>query len=377
MSSRTKNLIYNVITFALTIGLVILAAMLSTKTTDYDNPDRFLIIVYFLCGAIAAGIIHVVVHELGHLIAGKRNKFALLSIRFFCFEFKKVDGKTKFCFSGNLNTAGETIMVPVGAENIKKRYSSVAFGGILASTILGAVGIAGMAVVTFLPLVGYAFTSMILPITVYNLLSNALPMSVDGTLNDGAVVDGTRKNDDTVTVSAKMLEVESELYAGKTYKDIDSDVLFDVPQLPEDDFAFIVLLTNRYNYYLDREDYENALKTSGRIYSLLDRLPKGAQRELKKNLLYDACALKLNEDEADDLTAELEKTLNKDNSATGLRIKAAYLLYVLKDYEKAEKFIRKGVKVAEREQIKGVGLFEKSLLERMKKDLPTVQTAEG
>lgn len=377
MNSRTKNFIYNVITFAVTIGLVVLAAMLAVKTTDYDNPDRFIVVLFFICGAIASAILHVVVHELGHVIAGKRNGFVLLSVRFFCFEFKKVNGKTKFCFSLNLSTAGETVMVPKGTENMKKRYARLAGGGIIASTVLALIGVAGMAVVSYLPLVGFAFTSMVLPITAYNLLSNALPMSEGGVMNDGAVVDGARRNTDSVIVSAKMLQLEAELYSGKSYKDVDPDLLFDLPQLPEDDFTFVVLLTNRYSYYLDKEDYENALKVSGRIYSLLDKLSKPAQRELKKNLLYDACAVKLNEEEADDLTAELEKTLNKDDSATGLRIKASYLLYVLKDYDTAEKFIKRGLKLADKEQIKGIGLFEKSLLEKMKKDLPTEKAVEG
>lgn len=369
MSSRNKNFLFNVIIFAITIALVVVAAYLGGRK---DFTSRVLMVVYFALGALAAGLVHVFIHEIGHLIAGRIHKMKVAEIRFFFFDFKKINGKIHFSFTSKLSTAGETVMVPVGTENMLKRYKGVALGGIMGSLVWALIGIAGMAVVDYVPAVAYAFTSMVLPIAVYNLLSNAMPMFIDGAMNDGAVVDGARKKTDTVAVAARMLEVEAELYAGKTYGEIDKSVFFDLPQLPEDDLMYTVLLSNRYNYYLDSGDTENALKTSDRLYSLLEYMPKFMKAEVKKDFLYDACALKLNENDADDLADELEKNLNSDNSARGLRVKAAYLLYVLKNYPEVPKFLEGAKKAAKKEMLKGIGLFEAKLIGRMEEKVEEI-----
>ena len=372
-SNRNKNLIFNIVIFAVTIALVVVAAYLA-GLKRYNS--RALMVVYFVLGAIASGILHVVFHELGHLIAGKRNKMVLYAIRFFIISFVRTNGKLKYKTDMNFTTIGETVLLPVGNQNLVKRYSSVAMGGLMGSVVFCCLGIVGMAMVNYLPAIAYSFTSMVLPIGMYNLLTNALPMQMEGSMNDGAIVHGAKRGDDTIKVAVNMLQVEAELYQGKTFSEIDKSIYFDLPQLPETDLMFVTLLVNRYNYFLDLGDLEMALKVSDRLYSLIDDLPKNVVRQLKENFLYDACVLKLNENDADDFAAETEKALNKDNSATGLRIKSAYLLYVVKDYDNARKFIEEGLKQAEKDTFKGNGRFESKLLLRLKEELSTRVEAE-
>ena len=166
-----------------------------------------------------------------------------------------------------------------------------------------------------------------------------------------------------------MLKIQSELYNGKTPAEIDERLYFDLPQLAEDDLNFAMLLSARYDYYLDKKDYENAKKVSERLLSIIDYLPDGYENVVKANALYNACTFAFDEFKADDYTAEIEKYLNTVDDITNLRIKTAYILYVRKEKEIAEEFIEKGLSDANGTILKGVGRFEEKLFNEMKNDL--------
>ena len=143
---------------------------------------------------------------------------------------------------------------------------------------------------------------------------------------------------------------------------------FDLPQLPEDDLNFALLLNARYLYYLDKEEFENAKKTTERLLSIVDYLPKEYSFAIKVDALYNACTFDFDEDFADELVYELEKYLNNVNSVNSVRAKLAYLLYVKGEKENIDIFYKKGVKEADRGQIRGLTLFERKLFDKMRKD---------
>ena len=165
-----------------------------------------------------------------------------------------------------------------------------------------------------------------------------------------------------------LLVIQSELFNGKTPSEVDEKLYFDLPQLPEDNPSFAMLLSAKYAYYLDKEDYDNAKKTTDRMMSIIDYMPKYFEYVIKTYALYNACAFDFDEEKADDLMYELEKYLNNVNTATTVRAKTAYLLYVKREKEALDIFYKKGVKEADRCLIKGLGVFERKLFEKMKKD---------
>ena len=65
---------------------------------------------------------------------------------------------------------------------------------------------------------------------------------------------------------------------------------------------------------------------------------------------------------------ELDKYLNKSNTVTNVRAKMAYLLYVKGETEMVDMFYKKGVKEANKHQLKGLGALEKKLFDKMKAD---------
>ena len=56
------------------------------------------------------------------------------------------------------------------------------------------------------------------------------------------------------------------------------------------------------------------------------------------------------------------------NGSLEIRAKIAYILYIRKEKDALDVFYRKGVKEANKACLRGLGLFERKLLEEMKKD---------
>lgn len=363
--SRKTNLINNILSFALTF----LSLFAIVYVCNYRYVvELFGVLLWFVLGAIIAGVLNTFVHELAHLLVGKKNGFAFSSLSVWFFRWTKVKNRIRFDFTLMKDEAGYTEMIPTNSENIVKRYKKMTIAGPIASLIFTIVG----AVPFFIPVMPYQLFCVwvvFLPVGIYFFTGSLLPMSSGGVYNDGAVYFGMKKMDDVSKVTASLLTIQAEMYNGKTPSEIDEKFYFDLPQLPEDNFVFIMLLNARYNYYLDKKDYENAKKVTERLLSLEDYIPKAYMNVIKTDALYNACTFDFDEDVADDLTYELERYLNNVNTATNVRVKLAYLLYVKGEKTNAEIFYKKAVKEAERNQIKGYGNFEKKLVSDFVKDI--------
>lgn len=363
---RRTSVINNVILFAIVIGLVFAVAFYGNA--KYKNPDLAVVIACYLGGAILWGLINAFCHETGHIIACKKNSFKVTVLSVWFFRWTRIRKRFRFDFTMIGNEAGFTESIPVCGGNMEKRYKNIAAGGIIASLVLTVISVAMMFTAGHVPIAVYCIFSISLPVSAYYFLGNILPMINGGARNDGAIIFGINKKDKALTVACSVLEIQAALFEGKSPSEIDEKLYFDLPQLPEDDLYFLQLLNARYYYYLDKGDAANAKKTSDRLVSLEDYLPKELEYSAKADSLYNACTFDYNEERADELMYELEKYLNSENTATNLRIKLAYLLYVKKEKEYAEDFYNRGVKVASKCFIKGLGKTEIKLFDEMKKD---------
>lgn len=372
--SRRTNLINNILAILFTVGAIF--AVTQVCNARYTGEGFGKIIGLLLAGAIIDGFICTLAHELGHLVSGKKNGFVLTSFSVWFFMWHKVGKKTVFDFTLPIEAAGHTEMTPVSTENLSVRLKKMTACALWCTFFVMLIGIVPLCIAS-LPLWAYALTAMFLPTGAGTFFYNALPISTDGVKNDGALVYSLKKNDDTAKVVTALLSVQAELYAGKTPSEIDEKYYFDVPQLSEDDMNFALLLNARYNYYLDKGDYENVKKTTERLLSIEEYLPKSVASVIKADALYNACTFDFNEERADDLTYELEKYLNSVNTATTVRVKAAYLFYVKKDYSAIENFYKKGLRETKRTLLSGYGKFERALLDKIKADYDSTIENDG
>ncbi len=372
---RRTNFINNAITLAITLGLVLGAAFITSN--KYYVSNVFTVIPFYLIGAVVSGFINAVVHEFGHLIAGKKNDFALISFTVWFFRWTKRGKRTKFSFVMFGDSAGSTEMLPVGSENLAKRFKGLTMGGIIASAIMTLLSIPAFCLTGYLDVRVFCVLAMFLPISAYYFFGTLLPTSSEGTLSDGGVLYGLNKNTNVSKVTLNLLAIHGNLYEGKTPSQIDESLFFDLPQLPEDDINFALLYNARYNYYLDKEDYENAKKTSDRLMGIMDSLPASVRPVIKMDALYNACTFDYNEEVADDLMYELEKYLNKNNDATSIRVKMAYLAFVRHETDNVDIFYKKGKKEAKKHLVKGLGLYEAKLIDETYAKIPAPLTDEN
>lgn len=363
--SRRTNVINNILSMLITVAAVFLVAQICN--VRYTGVNFFGVICLLVLGAVIAGFFCTVAHEVGHLIAGRKNGFKFSALSVWFFRWRKTGKKTAFDFVLPGESAGYTEMIPDGTDNLAERLKKMTAGALWLSFLPMLIGVAPL-FITALPLWAYAILAMFLPMGAYTFFGNALPMSSGGARNDGAVIYGLKKGDDVSKVSVALLSVQAELYNGKTPAEADEKYYFDVPQIAEDDLNFLLLLCARYNYYLDKGDYENAKKTTERLLSLEEYFPKSVMYPVKADALYNACTFDYDEERADDLTYETEKYLNGENSLTNVRIKAAYLLYVRKDAGAVDVFYKKGLRDVKRCALSGYGKFEKKLLDKIKED---------
>lgn len=369
--SKRVNIISYILTMCITLASLLGVVLVCNKVY---MPQMMGAVLKLLVGAIVAGFLCCTFHELGHLWAGKKNGFVFSSLTIWCLNWKRVKKKIKFSFVMFGDESGYTEMIPTTTENLANSYKKLSSGGYKASFVLMLLGLVPFVITLILQTQWiniwiYSIWTMLLPIGAYYYFGNVLPTATNGIKNDGAIVYHIKKQTDEIKVSLNLLSIQAQLYNGKTPSEIDKSFYFDLPQLPEDNFVFAMLLNARYYYYLDLGDKENLLSVSERINSILDYMPKSLRYPFMTDLLYNACAIEKNEEVADDLMYELEKYLNKNNTATNVRAKMAYLLYVKGETAPFEMFYKKGVKEANRCQIKGLGTLEKKLFDQMLKDV--------
>ena len=364
--SRRTNLINNVLYMSLTlVALFVVVYICNNRysTQFLDVGSKFLI------GAILASLVATFAHELGHVIGGKRAGFKFSSMCVWFFKWERKHDGIRFSFCGFGGEAGYTDMIATTDENMEKRLKKMTASALIASFTMILIGIVPL-FVTGLSLWLYCLLSVFLPVGVYSFLGNALPMTNEGFLTDGAVISGINKKLDTVMVTLSLLKIQAQMYNGKTPSEIEESLYFDLPQLPEDDPNFTLLLSARHAYYLDKGDYENAKAMLDRLNAVIEDeyMPKEFIPAVKTDMLYALCTYDFNEDRADDVMYEIERYLNKNNSVTNVRVKLAYILRVRKEKELFEQFYNKAIKEANRCQIKGFGKFENKLLEKFKSD---------
>lgn len=360
--SKKINILNSTLTMIFTCVAFLFVLFLINKFYVLNTGE---LILFLSVGFIIATFFSALFHEFGHYFAGKRNGFAFSAMSVWFLRWNKEGGKTKFSFAPLGSEAGYTEMLPTTPDNVEKKFVSMTLGGIIASFITILIGIPPL-FMGFLSACLFCIWSMFFVVGVYYFFGTILPVANNGVLNDGAVILNIKKNTIVSQVVVNLLKIQAHLYQGKTPAQIDKALYFDVPQLPEDDINFALLLNARYSYYLDDGDYENAKKVTERLLSLEDYLTKQHLMIFKTDALYNACTFDYNESLADDLLYEVEKYVNKVNSATNIRIKLAYLLGVGREKENLNQFFIKGYKEADRCQIRGLGLYERKLLDQLK-----------
>lgn len=365
MSNKT-NLINNFILLGLSMVAIVIVGVVSSNAISAIDFKMLYSVVVFV-------VLNSVLHELFHVIAGAINGFKIVSYRVLWFKWYSREGKVKFTLAPVGDQIGEAELLPTRYDDIEKRYKKVALAGIIANCVLFVVGIVCMFFwhlwTVDESVIWFRLTAFAMPVSLYFILANALPMTIDFYRNDGAVIYGILKKDDSTTVSFSLMKIQSMLYQGKTPSEIPEELYFDLPQLREDDPNFIMLLSARYSYYLDKGDLEKAKEVVTRLLTLKDYINKDMENQLQAEFLYSYSTFMYDENSADNIMEDYDKYLNKALTCPIMRAKLAYVTYVIKDVELAKEMLIATKQLTKDEITSGLAKYELKLIEKIEKDL--------
>lgn len=157
---------------------------------------------------------------------------------------------------------------PKGAKHMKVRMIATAAAGLFINLACVAVG----AIALFIPQVP-AFLCVLAPYSFYTFAVNVAPFEYDGGKTDGLVIWELISGSDSAKVMLVVLKIQGMMQSGVKLADIPEEMLFDLPQLPEDDINFIILTQLRYEYFLERGNDSEAYKYFMRYKELIKYLP--------------------------------------------------------------------------------------------------------
>ena len=183
-------------------------------------------------------------HELGHIIFGAMSK---------------ISAKPKFRLFGSSCVK----LKPKTDKGLKSRLIVTALGGLYANSLCIILGIVALCV----PAVP-AEISGILPFSFYLYFLNSMPLEYYGGKTDGLVICDLVTGEDEAKVMLAVLTVQAQILNGKPVEEVDEKLLFDLPQIREDNESFIALTELRYEYLKAKGRDEEAQKYKDRFEQL-------------------------------------------------------------------------------------------------------------
>lgn len=336
----------------------------------YAEIDSVWLILALVAGGLLSSILCCAFHELGHVVFGKACGFVFNSLRIGPVKIYR-DEHGLGCTVKEMpeTVAGAAEMLPKNADRLYPKYLAVTAGGPIFSFLFLLGAALTLYFYPYIPFAAYAIVCTSLPCAFHLFFYNTLPFSSDELDTDGALLRGLIKRETPYLTAVNILAIEGYLYQGFSPSEIDQKLYFGLPQLPEDDFNFILLTNYRLMYYLDGGDAENAVRACDRLESLMEYVPAYYVNDIASDILFCECAVKGNREVAAQMFPALEKYLRGENTITTRRILAAYELYVKEDKLAALRELNAAEEKAEKYWIRGAAKYEKKLIACIRADI--------
>jgi hypothetical protein len=193
---------------------------------DKDFLPKMVFII--LLDVLVAYLLHIAIHEAGHLVAGLLTGYRFVSYRFMNWTVIRKDGRLHWRNFELAGTGGQCLMAPPDKpiEQIDTRWYNA--GGVLANILLVVIA----AVLLFaldLPTWANEFLSIMIVIGILVALTNGIPMKLGGVANDGRNLLQMEKDLPAKQSFCNILEINARSQEGQTYGEM-PERLFELPQ---------------------------------------------------------------------------------------------------------------------------------------------------
>lgn len=351
---RKLSTIYAILCTVFLAGVFLLVFYFAWNSNDVEN------VIEVLAGFIISLFLAPVFHELGHIAFADITKMQVMYAKFFCFKIVVKNKKARPHFASPF-APDETQAVPKTGGDMRRRAAWYTLGGLIFSGAFLAIILVAAIICSALGATKFVLWGIV-PYAAYLLFLNLAPLEYPSGKTDALVYCGIKKGYDAERNMLAAMEIQGNLYAGKSYTEIDDSLYFQQPQLCEEEPLFAVMLDLRYHYYLEKGEYDNAADCLNRLASAQAYLSQEEVEKLAAELTY-MHALKGDLQSAQEC-AKLCENFLKTETAVARRVLAACACAGRKTdealllKESAEKYL-------ENELLLGVVKAEKILLSRI------------
>lgn len=188
---------------------------------------------YFLTGIIIpilliyiCYIVSIILHELGHLIRGLRNRGSLIEYNFLFFSIYKENDKIKFKVKGLTTGLGGICIMDFPHDIKESEYKKFCFGGPCVNFIL--------TIIFIIVIVFSLNNNTMLLISLYMIsinlgigITNLMPFeTITGMETDGMKLYRLKHEKNYIDNLSKMLKIQEFLKKGGEFKDIPTDIIY-------------------------------------------------------------------------------------------------------------------------------------------------------
>jgi hypothetical protein len=242
------------------IGLFLGGAMIVVDIGgNMDIDESILMLLGVLILFLVFNIIHIILHEAGHLVFGLMTGYQFLSFRIYSTIFYKKDGqllRRKFSVKG---TAGQCLMYPpVRGEDGRFPFVLYNLGGGISNLIFSLLFMIPGFFIPNIIIRTILFTFAAAGIIMAN--TNLIPMNISGLQNDGMNLKSILKDKGMQEAFYLLLKVNAEMSDGKLLTDYSPEE-FMLPEGTDDtNMIAAVIRMNAYSQQLAFHNFEAAEK---------------------------------------------------------------------------------------------------------------------
>ena len=244
--------------------------------SDSEGLDVGLLFLSVFLAIVWLGVttlIHLIMHEAGHLIMGLLTGFRFLSFRVFKFTLVKTDEGLRWKRFHIAGTGGQCLMeLPVNQDMKTAPWFWYNAGGVLMNLLLVVVAIILLRTVS-MGIVGFSFFIMLAFVGIIMSLINGIPMISGGVSNDGNNLLMLWRRPPLRRFFVRTLQMAGQQSRGRRLTEMPQEWFED---LPVDKHSQYLEVSNRVNYMALLEDagrYDEALAVGEELMSLDKALP--------------------------------------------------------------------------------------------------------
>ncbi|KAB7671760.1 hypothetical protein [Bacillus sp. B1-b2] len=335
------------------VGMVFGAAIALVGVTREWNT--YSLILAFIC-LIGFYIIHIIIHEAGHLLFGKITGYSLVSFRIFSHMWVVTENGLRYKKLYVPGTLGQCLMSPPPYVKGNYPFKLYLLGGVimnfLSSLLLALFFLASGE----FPLIALIFVLLGIMVGLTNLIPYGF--------NDGMSLKMAWNNENKQKQLYTQFYVNAETTKGVSYRDLPEE-LFELP--PEDnrtDYFSVWIICMQLVRAMDRFDFVESKHIIDSLWKKKDQLIPLYKLEIAKERLFLLLLLEIDKEEA--ISIYEDKKLKKYltiKQMSNKRILAAYEWYVNNDLVKAKNLCDEGLQLEKINPNKADAELERKLID--------------